>query len=180
MPRVCSICTHPELAGIDLAIQSTPNRRIAAQYGLTEASLRRHRQRHLPQTLAASKKAETVTRADGLWEEALRLQDEAATLVDAAKRSGSVSQATQAVLCAQRGLALMATLRAQMPEVAGPRRFTITWRDHAPCPRCGFIRPSTTPPNGAAVIPLPTPARDAEISGFARTNASQESTPDES
>jgi len=152
MPRVCSICIHPELAAIDRAlIESTPNRRIATRFGVTEASVRRHAERHLPSTMVLAKEAAKVTRADGLLEEAWRLQDKAAAFLARAEKTGSPSAVAQALQSAQRGLALMAQLRAQMPEAAGSRRFTITWRDSqsAPCERCGYVRP-------VAAIPSPS------------------------
>jgi len=44
MPRVCTICSHPDHAAIDAAVVSgEPNQRVAARYGVTESSIRRHR-----------------------------------------------------------------------------------------------------------------------------------------
>lgn len=70
MPRVCTVCSHPERQAIDAAlIQSTPNRRIAARYTLNEGSVRRHAASHLTETLrkgalaAAAKKPENIAEA---------------------------------------------------------------------------------------------------------------------
>lgn len=130
MARVCSICTRAERDEIDRAlIESTPNRRIATQYGLTESAVRRHAAAHLPKALARAHEAAEVKRSDDLWEDAARLQDKAAALVAKAEKTGSVSATTQALQCAQRGLALMATVRAQMQEGIGPQRYAIRWLD---------------------------------------------------
>lgn len=44
MPRVCTICAHSDRNEIDAAIAAgEPNRRIAARYDLSEATVRRHR-----------------------------------------------------------------------------------------------------------------------------------------
>lgn len=65
MARVCTICTHPERAAIDVALplESAPNRRIAAQYGLSEQAVRRHRGEHLPVHLVHAAEAEDVRTA---------------------------------------------------------------------------------------------------------------------
>jgi hypothetical protein len=160
MPRVCTVCTHPDLAAIDRAlIESTPNRRIAAQFRVSEASVRRHSSAHLPSTLVVASEAAKVKRADGLLEEAWRLQDEADALLAAAKKSGSVSAGTQALQAAQRGLALMATLRAQVQEGMGPQRYVIRWLSTPlECPHCGQSLHDVL--RQAAEIP---PVIDAEV-----------------
>ena len=52
MPQICTVCKHPKLQEINSAlIQATPNRRIATQYGLSEAARRRHRANHLQEII---------------------------------------------------------------------------------------------------------------------------------
>lgn len=44
----CSVCTHPDHDAIDASLaRDLPNRRIATQYGLSEAAVRRHKASHL-------------------------------------------------------------------------------------------------------------------------------------
>lgn len=44
MPQPCSICTHPQREAINEALATgAPNRRVAAQYGVTESAIRRHK-----------------------------------------------------------------------------------------------------------------------------------------
>ncbi len=66
MPRVCSVCTHPERAEIDRALiaGSGSNRRIAAQYALNESAIRAHKANHLKVRLlkAADREAEADLR----------------------------------------------------------------------------------------------------------------------
>src|SRR5687768_3008700 len=58
MPRVCTVCTHPDRRAIDVALaRGEPNRRIATQLHLTEASVRRHAAAHLPATLVQAQAA---------------------------------------------------------------------------------------------------------------------------
>ncbi len=67
MPRVCTICTHPEHDAIDAAlVGEVANRRIAAQYAVSEQAVRRHREDHLPSVMVKSEQAKEVTRADDL------------------------------------------------------------------------------------------------------------------
>lgn len=49
MPRVCSICTHPQRVAIDRALteMSGSNRRIASQYDVSERAIRDHKANHL-------------------------------------------------------------------------------------------------------------------------------------
>jgi hypothetical protein len=69
----CTVCSHPDsvLINEELVLKRTANRRVAAQYGLTEQSIRRHRE-HIPEMLARSSLAEEVAEADSLLE---RLED---------------------------------------------------------------------------------------------------------
>ena len=66
MPRVCSVCTHPNRAEIDRALLAgeTSNRRVAAQYAVTERAIRDHKRNHLAARMqqAAAKNAEADIR----------------------------------------------------------------------------------------------------------------------
>jgi hypothetical protein len=73
LSRSCTVCSHPDsvLINEELVLKRTANRRVAAQYGLTEQSIRRHRE-HIPEMLARSSLAEEVAEADSLLK---RLED---------------------------------------------------------------------------------------------------------
>ncbi len=49
MPRVCTVCTHPQRPEIDRALteMSDSNRRIASQYDVSERAIRDHKANHL-------------------------------------------------------------------------------------------------------------------------------------
>lgn len=67
MPQPCSICTHADRKRIDAAlVEGMPTRRIAAQFGVAETSLRRHRNAHLPPRVAKAADAKEVATADQL------------------------------------------------------------------------------------------------------------------
>jgi hypothetical protein len=50
MGRQCTVCEHPQRKAIEklLVDPSSSNRRVAAQHGLAEASVRRHKSDHMP------------------------------------------------------------------------------------------------------------------------------------
>ncbi len=86
MPRVCTICTHPERHAIDTALtaQSAPNRRIAAQYDVSERAVRHHKANHL--------KARMVKAAERNADADIR------TAIDVAGQLKAINSATLSVL----------------------------------------------------------------------------------
>jgi hypothetical protein len=77
MPQPCSICTHPDRHEIDHAIANdAPNRRIATQYGLSEAAVRRHKADHLPAKVAKATDARQVVEAGSLLEQLQQINKE--------------------------------------------------------------------------------------------------------
>ena len=67
MPRVCTICTHPEREAINAAlVDSIAYRTIADRYGLSHQALMRHKAEHLPSIMVKSEEAKEVARADDL------------------------------------------------------------------------------------------------------------------
>ena len=67
MPRVCTICSHPERAKIEASlVQAEPNLRIAARFRVPESVIRRHVKEHFHATLARARDALEITRGDEL------------------------------------------------------------------------------------------------------------------
>lgn len=139
MPRACSVCTHPLRDAIDRAlVESAPIRRIAADHGLAETSVRRHADRHLPSTLVLAAEAAEVTRADGLLAEARRLHGEAVNALETAKAAGHFGAVLQALDRAQRSVVMLSTLLDRLPSAATePQTVVFSWRSPR-CERCGF------------------------------------------
>ena len=98
MPMACSICTSPHREDVNRAlVEATPKRRIAAQYGLTEAAVRRHEAAgHLPAKLALAAEAAVVAEADDLLGTARRVQREVFDVLERAKASGNLGGVLQA------------------------------------------------------------------------------------
>lgn len=65
MPRLCTVCSHAERGEIDatLAGETSPNRRIATRYGLSEAAIRRHRRDHLSSGMVHAAEQEDIRTA---------------------------------------------------------------------------------------------------------------------
>jgi hypothetical protein len=67
MPRVCTICSHPDRRRIEAALVACePNRRIASRFGVEEISIRRHAAEHVHATLSRARDALEVSRGDEL------------------------------------------------------------------------------------------------------------------
>ena len=67
MPRVCTICTHPERVAIDKAlIAGEPYRNIAERFGTSATALTRHKSEHLSDTLVKATAAKETADADDL------------------------------------------------------------------------------------------------------------------
>lgn len=64
MSRLCSICQRADRASIDAALASgAANRRIAAQYGLSEQAIRRHKADHLAASLVKAAEQQDISEA---------------------------------------------------------------------------------------------------------------------
>src|SRR5437870_1772439 len=88
MPRTCSVCVHADRQAIDAAaVAGTPNRRIATQYGLTEAAVRRHRASHLPARLAKAKDAAEIAEAGSLLDQLRALRRRALGILERAEQA---------------------------------------------------------------------------------------------
>jgi hypothetical protein len=67
MTRLCTVCQHKQVEEINkLLINGAPNRRIASQFNLVETSIRRHKDKHIPEFLLKSKEISDLAQADNL------------------------------------------------------------------------------------------------------------------
>lgn len=67
MPRRCTICVHDEAHSINVAlVQRDPYRKIAEEFGVSQAALSRHAREHIPKLLVRAKEAVEVADADSL------------------------------------------------------------------------------------------------------------------
>lgn len=112
MPRTCTVCAHDEAHLINVELVATGgNRRIATQYGLSEAAVRRHRQEHIPELLVKAKDAVESAEADDLLGEVRELQTRTLSILDEAEGVRELRTALGAIREARANLELLAKLR---------------------------------------------------------------------
>src|SRR5262245_38789993 len=117
MTRRCTVCVHDERDAIDASIvNGAPYRRIATQYQLAEASVRRHVAAHLPEALVLAAEASTAARADQLLEQATGLLTAALDLLEQARQAGDLRAALSAIGQARGVLELLARLKGELPD----------------------------------------------------------------
>lgn len=122
MARVCTVCTHPDREAIDAAVvtDAASIRRIAAQHGLAESSLRRHRDTHLSAAIQAvrAERAEVVV---SLYDELLDLIGRVRSVVDRAERRNQPDAMLKAVAELRRLLEVLGKVTGELrdgPQVA--------------------------------------------------------------
>ena len=94
MPRTCTICSHSDLAEIDRVLVAGESfRRIAARFGSSASSLRRHKAEHLPEALAQASAAAEVIRGDDLLQQTRDLQAKALEILEKAEQGGDLRTA---------------------------------------------------------------------------------------
>jgi hypothetical protein len=116
MPRVCTICSHPERDEIEdaVVIHSQGKRRVAAQHGVTEQSLRRHLREHFPALLALARDAERAARADGLLDRLEALQSRTLAILEATEETHEHRTALAAIREARGNLELIGEVTKEL------------------------------------------------------------------
>lgn len=119
MPRTCSICGHPKRTEIDAALlRSDTLRNIAARCTVSVGALIRHRERHLPVTLAHAREARETEMGEGLMGEATKLRARAFRILEAAEKAGQLDTALKAIRELRGILELLGKLDGQLAERA--------------------------------------------------------------
>lgn len=115
MPRLCTVCGHPQRPAIDraLATGEASNRRIAAQYGVSEQAVRRHRDDHIADALAKAEQADTIA-ADDLLSQVVMMQAKTLRILESAEAAGTMNVALGAIREARGNIELLAKLTNQL------------------------------------------------------------------
>ena len=118
MPRRCTVCAHPEVEAIDMAlVAGEPYRSVANRHELlSQAAVQRHSENHLPATLAQAKEAEMVAHADDLLEQVRDLQVRTFAILEAAEASEQHRTALSAIREARGNLELLAKLLGELDD----------------------------------------------------------------
>src|SRR3954464_14266343 len=98
MPRVCTVCMHPDRPAID---QAMVNRRafrdIARHFGVGKDSAVRHHDTCLPEALTKARAAEETAQADDLLAQLRALRSKSMALLLAAEKAGDLRTALAGV-----------------------------------------------------------------------------------
>jgi hypothetical protein len=117
MPRICTVCTHEDHEMIDrLIVDGFPNRRIAAQFGLSEQSVRRHKKNHFPATLQASKHIEEITHSSSLIARIERIESMTLSLAEELRERGDLRGAVSSMGELRRIAELLAKTKGSLLE----------------------------------------------------------------
>jgi hypothetical protein len=111
MPRVCTVCQHPERAAIDKAlVGGSAKRDVSALFRVSEDAVTRHAAAHLPKALAQAHEEREAARADDLLAEARRLKEITMGLLGRAVQANELRTAIAAVREARGNLELIGKL----------------------------------------------------------------------
>jgi hypothetical protein len=89
MARICTVCNHSDVEEIDRRLVSGDSiAGIARDFAVSEDSLRRHFDNHVPETLAASPSTKDIINGDNLLDQLQSARDKAIELLDMAIVAG--------------------------------------------------------------------------------------------
>ena len=114
MPRVCTICTHPEHEAINQALvagESAP--KIAAKYRVSDDAITRHRA-HVPATLAKATEAKETALADDLLAQVRALRNKAISILTTAEKAGDLRTALLGVREARACIELLLEVEGEL------------------------------------------------------------------
>ena len=91
MPRVCSICVHPEREAINKAlVDGMVYRTIAQRFAASPDAVLRHKTEHLPAIMVKSKEAQEEALADDLFAQLKQLRNKAISILLKAESAGDL------------------------------------------------------------------------------------------
>jgi len=152
MARTCSVCVHADRQAIDAAaVAGTPNRRVATQYGLTEAAVRRHRTSHLPARLAKAQEAADLAEGESLLDQLASYRRRALAILERAEQDDDPRVALLALREAVRTLEVASRIQGPLAARELP---TVSVYAFDP----DVVFPDPKPPSGATVLPTDPPA----------------------
>lgn len=119
MPRVCTVCTHPERQAIDTALVAGESfRYVSERFGPSATALFRHKAEHMPAALTKAQGAQEAAQADDLLGQVRTLQTRTLAILDRAETAGDLPTALRAIGEARRNLELLARLSGELDERA--------------------------------------------------------------
>jgi len=111
MPRVCTICSHPNKADIDKALLSGESfRNLSERFGTSTSALFRHKQEHLPVSMIKAQQVQEMTYGESLVGEMQNLIARTEGILREAERVGDLRLALDAIKQSRANLEMMAKL----------------------------------------------------------------------
>ncbi len=117
MPRICSVCRHPDRPAIDKALVSgAALRDVAGRYGLSKSAVERHGNEHLPATMLKAQEATDVRHAIDVVQQLKAINSVCLSVLKDARDMRDGDLALKAVDRIQRQIELQAKLIGQLDE----------------------------------------------------------------
>src|SRR5688500_7599726 len=118
MPRLCTVCTHPQRSAIErrLVAESGAYRDIARQWRLSKDALARHKAEHLPTRLVQAQEAENVAQALDVVQQLKAINAATLAVLKEARERHDGDLALKAVDRVQRQIELQAKLLGDLDE----------------------------------------------------------------
>ena len=126
MPRLCTVCAHPESFVINEAILGLgedgklSNRAIAKQYGVDDSAVQRHKE-HIPELLLKASAADDIARADVLLDDIAAIRSAAFRALDFAEAAQDIPTMLRAVREARENVRILGELRGELNSRAESR-----------------------------------------------------------
>ncbi len=115
MPRVCTICAHPDRCEINKClVDGVPYRIIASRFGTSSTSLQRHKADHLPGEIVQAKAAQEIEEADDLLSQVQSLRRKSLELLNKAEQAGDYRTALAGVREARACVELLLEVEGQL------------------------------------------------------------------
>lgn len=122
MGMPCSICSHERHGEIDQAIiANEPIAQIARKFGVSRPAINRHREAHLPVTLAAARDTLDTSIDDNIFDRLVKKRKRADSIAHQAHEAGNFRTAVAALAEARKCEELEARARGEFAANAIPR-----------------------------------------------------------
>ncbi|HEV2460371.1 MAG TPA: hypothetical protein VGS80_18605 [Ktedonobacterales bacterium] len=118
MPRVCTICSHPQRPAIDAAlVASTPYRAIARRFRVSKDAVARHGAEHIPAAISHAQEAREEAQALDVVKQLKAINGVALEILNTARRQSDPDIALKAIDRIHRQIELQAKLLGDLDEL---------------------------------------------------------------
>ena len=116
MPRVCTVCTHPDVAAIDAALLrgGSPYQLKSSYTDLSVSAMQRHRELHLNNLLLKAQEVAEVARADVLLEDIARIRNTTFKALDKAEEAEDTPTVLRAIREVRENVRILGELHGRL------------------------------------------------------------------